>query len=155
VGGGAGSAFLGLPSDGGSIAMDCVGCGSMAVTELPDLTAQGYRRFRCWDCSKQFNERSDGVVASENLIRADADAAMRYPLCSDNQDDIASQRTGRVSVSTNATPKIQPRPGGNGGGRYGTFSVLTQGDPRGSARAVDRKEATTSGPRPRGSRISS
>ena len=41
--------------------MDCVGCGSAAVTERPDLTAQGYRRFRCRDCGKQFNERSDGV----------------------------------------------------------------------------------------------
>jgi putative transposase len=34
------------------IAMDCVGCGSAAVTERPDLTAQGYRRFRCRDCGK-------------------------------------------------------------------------------------------------------
>ena len=42
--------------------MDCVGCGSAAVTERPDLTAQGYRRFRCRDCGKQFNERSDGIL---------------------------------------------------------------------------------------------
>jgi putative transposase len=34
----------------------------MAVTERPDLTAQGYRRFRCRDCGKQFNERSGGVL---------------------------------------------------------------------------------------------
>src|SRR6516225_4672518 len=40
--------------------MECVGCGSWAVTERPDRTAQGYRRFRCRDCDKQFNERSDG-----------------------------------------------------------------------------------------------
>ena len=39
--------------------MDCIGCGSTAVTERPDLTAQGYHRFRCRDCGKQFNERSD------------------------------------------------------------------------------------------------
>ena len=27
--------------------MDCVACGSAAVTERPERTAQGYRRFRC------------------------------------------------------------------------------------------------------------
>jgi putative transposase len=42
--------------------MDCVCCGSSAVTERSDLTARGYRRFRCRDCAKQFNERSAGVV---------------------------------------------------------------------------------------------
>ena len=30
----------------------------MAVTERPERTAQGYRRFRCRACGKQFNERS-------------------------------------------------------------------------------------------------
>ncbi len=52
---------------GGLIAMDCVGCGSAAVTERPDLTAQGYHRFRCRDCGKQFNERSDGVLNRASL----------------------------------------------------------------------------------------
>ena len=47
--------------------MDCIGCGSAAVTERPDLTAQGYRRFRCRDCGKQFNERSDGVLNRASL----------------------------------------------------------------------------------------
>src|SRR4051812_4719809 len=42
--------------------MECVCCGSIAVTERPDRTAQGYRRFRCRDCSKQFNERSAGLL---------------------------------------------------------------------------------------------
>jgi hypothetical protein len=32
------------------------------VTERPDRTAQGYRRFRCRDCGKQLNERSDSVL---------------------------------------------------------------------------------------------
>ena len=68
VAGSTGSAFLGLPLDGrGQIAMDCVGCGSAAVSERPDLTAQGYRRFRCRDCGKQFNERSDGVLNRASL----------------------------------------------------------------------------------------
>jgi putative transposase len=42
--------------------MRCIGCGSAAVAERPERTAQGYRRFRCRACAKQFNERSDGVL---------------------------------------------------------------------------------------------
>src|ERR687883_554524 len=38
--------------------MRCIGCGSAAVTERPERTAQGYRRFRCRACGKQSNERS-------------------------------------------------------------------------------------------------
>ena len=39
--------------------MRCIGCGSRAVSERTERTAQGYRRFRCRDCGKQFNERSE------------------------------------------------------------------------------------------------
>ncbi len=42
--------------------MRCVGCGSAAVSERSERTAQGYRRFRCRVCGKQFNERSAGVL---------------------------------------------------------------------------------------------
>ena len=42
--------------------MRCIGCGSAAVSERPERTAQGYRRFRCRTCGKQFNERSDGIL---------------------------------------------------------------------------------------------
>ena len=42
--------------------MRCVGCGSEAVTERPERTAQGYRRFRCRSCGKQSNERSGTVL---------------------------------------------------------------------------------------------
>ena len=42
--------------------MRCLDCGSAAMTERPERTAQGYRRFRCRECGKQFNERSAGVV---------------------------------------------------------------------------------------------
>jgi hypothetical protein len=42
--------------------MECVDCGSAAVSERRDRTAQGYRRFRCRDCGWQFNERSGGVL---------------------------------------------------------------------------------------------
>ena len=42
--------------------MDCVCCGSAAATERPERTARGYRRFRCRDCGKQFNQRSGGLL---------------------------------------------------------------------------------------------
>ena len=42
--------------------MDCGCCGSAAVTERPERTVQGYRRFRCRDCGRQFNERSAGLL---------------------------------------------------------------------------------------------
>jgi putative transposase len=42
--------------------MDCVGCGSAAVSERSECTTQGYRRFRCRVCGKQFNERSAGSL---------------------------------------------------------------------------------------------
>src|SRR5271154_5689595 len=42
--------------------MRCIGCGSTAVSERSERTAQGYRRFRCRDCGKQFNERSEGLL---------------------------------------------------------------------------------------------
>ena len=38
--------------------MRCIGCRSETVTERPERTAQGYKRFRCRPCGKQFNERS-------------------------------------------------------------------------------------------------
>ena len=42
--------------------MRCLECGSEAVTERPERTAQGYRRFRCRTCGKQFNERSNTLL---------------------------------------------------------------------------------------------
>ena len=43
-------------------AMRCPACGSTAVNERPERTAHGYRRFRCGDCGRQFNERSASVL---------------------------------------------------------------------------------------------
>ncbi len=42
--------------------MRCPECRSRAVRERPERTARGYRRFRCGDCGKQFNERSTGLL---------------------------------------------------------------------------------------------
>jgi transposase-like protein len=44
--------------------MRCPVCGSTAVKERLERTAQGYRRFRC-RCGKQFNERSTGLLNRE------------------------------------------------------------------------------------------
>ena len=42
--------------------MRCIECGSVSVTERRERTAQGYRRFRCRERGKQFNERSSTVL---------------------------------------------------------------------------------------------
>ena len=42
--------------------MRCPKCQSTCINERPERTAQGYRRFRCLDCAKQFNERSGGLL---------------------------------------------------------------------------------------------
>jgi putative transposase len=42
--------------------MRCPKCRSTSVRKRPARTAQGYRRFRCLDCGKQFNERSTGLL---------------------------------------------------------------------------------------------
>jgi len=42
--------------------MRCMECGSTAVSERTERTAQGYRRFRCRNCGKQFNERSESLL---------------------------------------------------------------------------------------------
>ena len=42
--------------------MRCPACRSTAVRHRSERTAQGYRRFRCSNCGKQFNERSAGLL---------------------------------------------------------------------------------------------
>jgi putative transposase len=39
-----------------------VACDTAEVSERPECTARGYRRFRCRACGKQFNERSGGIL---------------------------------------------------------------------------------------------
>src|SRR6202521_1734275 len=46
----------------GAAWMRCVACDSSAISERPERTTQGYLRFRCRACGKQFNERSGGVL---------------------------------------------------------------------------------------------
>jgi putative transposase len=42
--------------------MRCVACDAAEVSERPDRTARGYRRFRCHACGKQFNKRSRRIL---------------------------------------------------------------------------------------------
>ena len=42
--------------------MRCVECGSQVVTQRPERTAHGYKRFRGRECGKQFNERTGTVL---------------------------------------------------------------------------------------------
>jgi putative transposase len=64
--------------------MDCICGGSSAVTERPELTARGYRRFRCRDCGRQCNERSEGVLnracLSSDIIAFVVFCRLRYRL---------------------------------------------------------------------------
>ena len=51
-----------IPDVEGGSEVRCPSCRSTAVKERPERTAQGYPRFRCLDCTKQFNERSSGLL---------------------------------------------------------------------------------------------
>ncbi len=53
--------------------MRCVACGSSAVSERPSATVQGYRRFGCHTCGKQFNERSAGLLNRTPRVVASAE----------------------------------------------------------------------------------
>ena len=41
--------------------MDCPHCDSSTVTERPDVTLRGYRRFRCRTCGRSFKERTGSL----------------------------------------------------------------------------------------------
>ena len=79
--------------------MNCIGCGSAAVTERSDLTAQGYRRFRCRECGKQFNER---VAVPQSGVAAEQHHRLRGVCGALQADPAGSQRdhaAARVTVS--------------------------------------------------------
>src|SRR6516225_1043141 len=70
--------------------MRCLGCGSTAVTERPERTAQGYRRFRCRQCRGQFNERSTSQLnrtqyPSDVMLIDGTPEIVLYSLDSDKQ----------------------------------------------------------------------
>ena len=76
--------------------MRCVACGSAAVTKRPEPTAQGYRRFRCRTCGKQFNERS-GTILNRTQYPSDVIALvvlwrLRYKLALRDLPEMFAQR---------------------------------------------------------------
>jgi putative transposase len=86
------------------MAMRCLGCGSRAVTERPERTAQGYRRFRCRSCDKQFNERSGGVLnrtcLPSDIISFVVFCRLRYRLTLRDLSEILLLRGFTVSHET-------------------------------------------------------
>ena len=94
--------------------MRCPGCRSTAVRHRSERTAQGYRRFRCGDCGKQFNERSDGVLNRASLpsdiIAFVVFCRLRYRLTLRDLSEIlllrgftVSQRSAQRWAATSAT----------------------------------------------------
>ena len=95
--------------------MDCVGCGSAGVTERRDLTAQGYRRFRCRDCGKQFNERSDGVLNRASLpsdiIAFVVFCRLRYRLTLRDLSEISCYAGSPSAMSASGSGRAKLLPG--------------------------------------------
>ena len=81
--------------------MNCVCCGSAAVTERREVTARGYRRFRCRDCGRQFNERSGGVLnrtcLPSDIIAFVVFCRLRYRLTLRDLSEIMALRGIEVS----------------------------------------------------------
>jgi putative transposase len=81
--------------------MNCVYCGSKAVTERREITARGYRRFRCRDCGRQFNERSNGVLnrtcLPSDIIAFVVFCRLRYRLTLRDLSEIMALRGIEVS----------------------------------------------------------
>ena len=81
--------------------MNCVCCGSAAVTKWPEVTARGYRRFRCRTCGRQFNERSGGVLnrtcLPSDIIAFVVCCRLRYRLTLRDLSEIIALRGIEVS----------------------------------------------------------
>jgi hypothetical protein len=76
-------------------------CGSKAVTERREVTARGYRRFRCRNCGRQFNERSNGVLnrtcLPSDIIAFVVFCRLRYRLTLRDLSEIIALRGIEVS----------------------------------------------------------
>ncbi len=81
--------------------MNCVCCGSAAVTERREVTARGYRRFRCRTCGRQLNERSAGVLnrtcLPSDIIAFVVFCRLRYRLTLRDLSEIMALRGIEVS----------------------------------------------------------
>ena len=81
--------------------MNCVRWGSAAVTERPEVTACGYRRFRYRISGRQFNERSGGVLnrtcKPSDIIAFVVFCRLRYRLTLRDLSEMKPFATGRRS----------------------------------------------------------
>jgi putative transposase len=81
--------------------MNCAHCGSKAVTERRKVTARGYRRFRCRDCGRQSNARSNGVLnrtrLPSDIIAVVVFCRLRYRLTLRDLSEIMALRGIEVS----------------------------------------------------------
>ena len=98
--------------------MRCLECGSEAVTKRPERTAQGYRRFRCRACGKQFNERS-GTLLNRTQYPSDVIALvvlwrLRYKLALCNLPEMFALR-GIVGSGKPSSPRPWPKSCGGAG----------------------------------------
>ncbi|MGI4792573.1 MAG: IS6 family transposase [Janthinobacterium lividum] len=71
------------------------------MTERREVTARGYRRFRCRDCGQQFNERSGGVLnrtcLPSDIIAFVVFCRLRYRLTLRDLSEIMALRGMEVS----------------------------------------------------------
>jgi putative transposase len=76
--------------------MECVDCGSEAISERRDRTAQSDRRFRCRDCGRQFSRRSGRLLNRtqypSNIIALIVLWRMRYRLTLEDLSDMFLER---------------------------------------------------------------
>ena len=81
--------------------MNRVSCGSDGVTERGEVTACGYRRFRCRTCGRQFNERSNGVLnrtcLPSDIIAFVVSCRLRYRVALRDLSEILTLRCIEVS----------------------------------------------------------
>ena len=95
--------------------MNCVCCGSASVADWPEVTARGYRRFRCRDCWRRFNERSAGVL-NRTCLPSDVVAfvvfcRLRYRLTLRDLTKILALRGIQVSHEPHSLLLRQPSDG--------------------------------------------
>ena len=111
--------------------MNCVCCGSDAVTERPEVTARGYRRFRCRACGRQFNERTGGVL-NRTCLPSDVIAfvvfcRLRYRLTLRDLSEILALRG--IEVSHEAVRDWEDK----AAARHGRRAAQSAGTARGAA----------------------
>ena len=77
----------------------CTACGATHVSERPERTVQGHRRFRCRDCGRQFNERTGSLF---NRVTLSFEWLWRQRGWANDRQN--RQRSSQRSVTTTLRP---------------------------------------------------